>query len=156
MLAAFTNCSKPCFSSKVTLQLEKPAIRSLRQTMAKCLCDKDINELLPKSAVDSLENIKVSIDYHVDIKENASCDGIYYYRLFSNQWKTPLIRGKEGKLSRYNYFVILKGQLIVFNTVDEARNSKLFGRYEGDLVAKFGSQKVKQVKENLIRGYIMI
>ncbi len=156
------SCSKDCYNSKYILKLDKSRLKEKEITakdFKKCICDNDFSVLIPsrENPINTIKNDSIEevfISYYPVLKENVSCNGIYLYSIHSKYRKVPLYRNENGRYTKYNYFIILNNKIEVLWNKNDEEKEKFYRKYEGVLIEKFGKDKIVEIRESLIRGYI--
>ena len=96
---------------RLTIVSHKNHTAEARRFVDSCLGNNYDDDLLPNDAtLDTVKHINALIRVETAIKFKGECDGIYYYLLRSEYWRTPTFRGGYYD---YEYLVIL--ELLTFN-----------------------------------------
>lgn len=131
-----------------------------RHFVATCLTLANPERLLPqgKRVTPLPTHATVALQYYPLTRMHPTgCSGVYAYRLFSETWKSPLLRDKNGQhYSIFHYFVLTGGQLTVFNTRDVAANERKFEQLAPSLCKELNLRPatVDSLKQCLGHGYV--
>lgn len=152
-----SSCIKTnCISNKYHLTIEKTQGKKIKKVFHNCICSCDFDKLYPNfSKIDSLSELSATIDLDIEIKDNKSCDGIYFYRLFYDYLRIPTrFHDSKGSYHIYWYFIILDGNLITFRNNKD--NKLIFEKYEKQLKEKFGKKIIQEIRSDIIKGIVII
>jgi hypothetical protein len=125
--------------------------RETHPFVVQCLCVPSRDELMPdqEGKRDSLGQIRAIVRIYPLFKFAQLCNGVYYYKLMSEQWIYPTF---SPGFSYYNYVVILDKELTVFHSNDPANRAK-FKRVRRQLQQNLGAAKTDSLKAHLLLGY---